>query len=109
MELFLVVVLLLALLAPVLSVILFKKSKKYREEIALLISGKNTLGEELGETQKKLAQAVRDHAELEGKATPLWQYQELHDAVLDAEKKIKTADAIAREKLDEAQNKRQER
>lgn len=103
MELFLVVVLLLALLAPVLSVILFKKSKKYREEIALLISGKNMLGEELGETQKKLAQAIRDHAELEGKATPLWQYQELHDAVLDAEKKIKTADAIAREKLDEAQ------
>lgn len=103
MELFLVVVLLLALLAPVLSVILFKKSKKYREEIALLISGKNTLAEELGETQKKLAQAVRDHAELEGKATPLWQYQELHDAVLDAEKKIKTADAIAREKLDDAQ------
>ena len=70
MELFLVVVLLLALLAPVLSVILFKKSKKYREEIALLISGKNMLGEELGETQKKLAQAIRDHAELEGKATP---------------------------------------
>lgn len=103
MELFLVVVLLLALLAPVLSVVLFKKSKNYREEIALLISGKNTLGEELGETQKKLAQAVRDHAELEGKATPLWQYQELHDAVLDAEKKIKTADAIAREKLDDAQ------
>lgn len=103
MELFLVVVLLLALLAPVLSVVLFKKSKKYREKIALLISGKNTLSEELGETQKKLAQAIRDHAELEGKATPLWQYQELHDAVLDAEKKIKTADAIAREKLDDAQ------
>lgn len=55
MELFLVVVLLLALLAPVLSVVLFKKSKRYREEIALLISDKNTLGEELGETQKKIS------------------------------------------------------
>ncbi|HIH9548259.1 TPA: DUF4041 domain-containing protein, partial [Klebsiella quasipneumoniae subsp. quasipneumoniae] len=64
-----------------------------------------TLGGELGETQEKLAQAIREHAELEGKAAPLWQYQELHNAVLNAEKKIKTADAIAKEKIEEAQKK----
>ncbi|EMF0745111.1 DUF4041 domain-containing protein [Klebsiella aerogenes] len=103
MDLFIVVVLLLALLSPILSVVLFKKSKKHREEMDVLASSNKSLGGELGETQEKLAQVIREHAELEGKAAPLWQYQELHDAVLDAEKKIKTAEAIAKEKIDEAQ------
>lgn len=105
MDLFIIVVLLLALLSPILSVVLFKKSKKYREEMSVLASSNKTLGGELGETQEKLAQAIREHAELEGKAAPLWQYQELHNAVLNAEKKIKTADAIAKEKIEEAQKK----
>lgn len=103
MDLFIVVVVLLALLSPILSVVLFKKSKKHREEMDVLASSNKSLGGELGETQEKLAQVIREHAELEGKAAPLWQYQELHDAVLDAEKKIKTAEAIAKEKIDEAQ------
>ena len=103
MDLFIVVVLLLALLSPILSVVLFKKSKKHRKEMDVLASSNKSLGGELGETQEKLAQAIREHAELEGKAAPLWQYQELHDAVLDAEKKIKTAETIAKEKIEEAQ------
>lgn len=103
MELFTIVVLLLALLSPILSVVLFKKSKKHRKEMDVLVSSNKSLGGELGETQEKLAQAIREHAELEGKAAPLWQYQELHDAVLDAEKKIKTAETIAKEKIEEAQ------
>ena len=105
MDLFIIVVLLLALLSPILSVVLFKKSKKYREEMSVLASSNKTLGGELGETQEKLAQAIREQAELEGKAAPLWQYQELHNAVLNAEKKIKTADAIVKEKIEEAQKK----
>ncbi|SXC96446.1 DUF4041 domain-containing protein [Klebsiella quasipneumoniae] len=105
MDLFIIVVLLLALLSPILSVVLFKKTIKYREEMSFLASSNKTLGGELGETQEKLAQAIREHAELEGKAAPLWQYQELHNAVLNAEKKIKTADAIAKEKIEEAQKK----
>ncbi|HBW2219882.1 DUF4041 domain-containing protein [Klebsiella quasipneumoniae] len=105
MDLFIIVVLLLALLSPILSVVLFKKTIKYREEMSVLASSNKTLGGELDETQEKLAQAIREHAELEGKAAPLWQYQELHNAVLNAEKKIKTADAIAKEKIEEAQKK----
>ncbi|MCX8969938.1 DUF4041 domain-containing protein, partial [Citrobacter portucalensis] len=94
-----------ALLSPILSIVLFKKSKKHKEEMDVLASSNKTLGGELDETQEKLAQAIREHAELEGKAAPLWQYQELHNATLDAEKKIKTADAIAKEKIEEAQKK----
>ncbi|HBQ2641032.1 TPA: DUF4041 domain-containing protein, partial [Klebsiella pneumoniae] len=105
MDLFIIVVILLALLSPILSVVLFKKSKKHRDEMDVLASSNKSLGGELGETQEKLAQAIREHAELEGKAAPLWQYQELHDAVLDAEKKIKTAEAIAKEKIEESQKK----
>ncbi|MCX9036430.1 DUF4041 domain-containing protein [Citrobacter portucalensis] len=105
MDLFIIVVLLLALLSPILSIVLFKKSKKHKEEMDVLASSNKTLGGELDETQEKLAQAIREHAELEGKAAPLWQYQELHNATLDAEKKIKTADAIAKEKIEEAQKK----
>lgn len=105
MDLFIIVVLLLALLSPILSIVLFKKIKKHREEMDVLASSNKTLGGELDETQEKLAQVIREHAELEGKAAPLWQYQELHNATLDAEKKIKTADAIAKEKIEEAQKK----
>jgi hypothetical protein len=105
MDLFIIVVLFLALLSPILSIVLFKKSKKHREEMDVLASRNKTLGGELDETQEKLAQVIREHAELEGKAAPLWQYQELHNATLDAEKKIKTADAIAKEKIEESQKK----
>ncbi|MDF3736690.1 DUF4041 domain-containing protein, partial [Enterobacter hormaechei] len=62
-----------------------------------------TLSHELSENQELLAQAIREHSELEGKAASLWQYEELHSAVLEAEKKIKTADSIARNKINEAQ------
>ncbi|UQN02583.1 DUF4041 domain-containing protein [Escherichia coli] len=33
----------------------------------------------------------------------MWQYEELHSAVMDAENKIKNADSIAKQKIDEAQ------
>ncbi|MDX6022893.1 DUF4041 domain-containing protein [Scandinavium sp. V105_16] len=110
MDLFVTVVIVLALLSPILTVILVKKGKKHKVEVDSLIASNTALTNELHENQEKLsqteenlAQAVREHSELEGKASPLWQYQELHDAVLDAEKKIKTADSIAKEKIEEAQ------
>lgn len=103
MDLFIVVVLLLALLSPVLSIVLFKKSKKHKEEMDVLASSNQLLGSQLGNAEEQLAQAIREHAELEGKAAPLWQYEELHNAVLDADKKIKTAESVARSKIDEAQ------
>lgn len=103
MDLFIVVVLLLALLSPVLSIVLFKKSKKHKEEMDVLVSSNQLLGSQLGKAEEQLAQAIREHAELEGKAAPLWQYEELHNAVLDADKKIKTAESVARSKIDEAQ------
>lgn len=103
MDLFIVVVLLLALLSPVLSIVLFKKSKKHKEEMDVLVSSNQLLGSQLGKAEEQLAQAIREHAELEGKAAPLWQYEELHNAVLDADKKIKTAESVAQSKIDEAQ------
>lgn len=110
MDLFVTVVLVLALLSPILTVILVKKGKKHKVEVDNLIASNTALKDELYESQKRLsqieknlAQAVRKHSELEGRAYPLWQYQELHDAVVDAEKKIKNADSIAKEKIEEAQ------
>ncbi|MCU6664477.1 DUF4041 domain-containing protein [Silvania hatchlandensis] len=103
MDLFLVVVLLLALLAPILSVILIKKSKQHKTEIEALNHQKIALSNELSESQEHLANAIREHSELEGRAAPLWQYGELHSAVLDAEKTIKTADSIAKSTVNEAQ------
>lgn len=103
MDLFIVVVLLLALLSPVLSIVLFKKSKKHKEEMDVLASSNQLLGSQLGSAEEQLAQAIREHAELEGKAAPLWQYEELHNAVQEADKKIKTAESVARSKIDEAQ------
>jgi vacuolar-type H+-ATPase subunit H len=103
MDLFLVVVLLLALLAPILSVILLKKSKQHKTEIEALNHQKIALSNELSESQEHLANAIREHSELEGRAAPLWQYGELHSAVLDAEKTIKTADSIAKSTVNEAQ------
>lgn len=103
MDLFLVVVLLLALLAPILAVTLFKKCKQHKIEIEALNHQKMTLSNELSESQEHLANAVREHSELEGRAAPLWQYEELHSAVLDAEKTIKTADLIANSTMNEAQ------
>ncbi|EPY4326899.1 DUF4041 domain-containing protein [Klebsiella variicola] len=103
MDLFLVVVLLLALLAPILAVILLKKSKKHKIEIEALNHQKIALSNELSESQEHLANAIREHSELEGRAAPLWQYEELHSAVLNAEKTIKTADSIAKSTVNEAQ------
>ncbi len=110
MDLFVTLVLLLALLSPILTVILVKKSKKHKVEVDNLIASNTSLANELYESQEKLSlieenfsQAVREHSELEGKAAPLWQYQRLHDAVQNAEKKINTAESIAKEKIDEAQ------
>jgi vacuolar-type H+-ATPase subunit H len=103
MDLFLIVVLLLALLAPILAVILLKKSKQHKIEIEALNHQKIALSNELSESQEHLANAIREHSELEGRAAPLWQYEELHSAVLDAEKTIKTADSIAKSTINEAQ------
>lgn len=103
MDLFLVVVLLLALLAPILAVILLKKSKQHKIEIEALNHQKIALSNELSESQEHLANAIREHSELEGRAAPLWQYEELHSAVLDAEKTIKTAGSIAKSTVNEAQ------
>ncbi|EHA5005160.1 DUF4041 domain-containing protein [Salmonella enterica subsp. diarizonae] len=103
MDLFLIVVFLLAILAPILAVILFKKSKRHKAEIDTLTVSNVALSNQLSESQENLAQAIRDYSELEGKAAPLWQYEELHNAVLDAEKKIKIADAESKDKINEAQ------
>jgi vacuolar-type H+-ATPase subunit H len=103
MNFFLVVVLLLALLAPILSLILLKKSKQHKTEIEALNHQKIALSNELSESQEHLTNAIREHSELEGRAAPLWQYEELHSAVLDAEKTIKTADSIAKSTVNEAQ------
>lgn len=103
MDLFLVVVLLLALLAPILAVILLKKSKQHKIEIEALNHQKIALSNKLSESQEHLANAIREHSELEGRAAPLWQYEELHSAVLDAEKTIKTAGSIAKSTVNEAQ------
>lgn len=102
MDFFLVVVLLLALLAPILSLILLKKSKQHKAEIEALNHQKIALSNELSESQEHLTNAIREHSELEGRAAPLWQYEELHSAVLDAEKTIKTADSIAKSTVNEA-------
>ncbi len=103
MDFFLVVILLLAIGSPILGVILLKKSKQHKIEIKTLNDRNITLSNELNESQEHLANAIREHSVLEGKAAPLWQYEELHSAVLDAEKTVKTADSIAKSTVNEAQ------
>lgn len=103
MNLFLVVVLLLALLAPILGVIMLKKSKQHKIEIGALNDRNIALTNALNESQEQLANAIREHSELEGRAAPLWQYEELHRAVLDAQKTIKIADSTANSIVNEAQ------
>ncbi|EEU9258878.1 DUF4041 domain-containing protein [Escherichia coli] len=103
MNSFAIVILLLAFLAPVLAVILFKQSKKHKAAIDNLTANNIALSNQLIENQEKLAQTVRELSELEGRAAPLWKYEELHSAVMDAENKIKNADSIAKQKIDEAQ------
>lgn len=103
MNSFAIVILLLAFLAPVLAVILFKQSKKHKAAIDNLTANNIALSNQLIENQEKLAQTVRELSELEGRAAPLWQYEELYSAVMDAENKIKNADSIAKQKIDEAQ------
>lgn len=103
MDLFLVVVLVLAISAPILTVILLKKNKIYKASIKVLTDRNIALSNELSTSQEQLAQTIREYSELEGKAAPLWQYKELHSAVLDAEKTIKTADSIAKSTVNEAQ------
>ncbi|MDP9706971.1 UNVERIFIED_ORG: hypothetical protein J2W64_004186 [Rahnella aquatilis] len=75
MDLFVTLVLLLALLSPILTVTLVKKSKKHKVEVDNLIASNTSLANELYDSQEKLslieenfAQAVREHSELEGKA-----------------------------------------
>lgn len=110
MDLFVIVALVLAILSPVLAIILVKRSKKHKAEIDTLIDSNKSLShqlhenqEALSQTQENLAQVVREHSELEGKAAPLWQYQELHNAVMEAEKQIRNANSVAKEKIEEAQ------
>ncbi|MBU5603705.1 DUF4041 domain-containing protein [Citrobacter sp. S55_ASV_140] len=110
MDLFLIIVLFLALSSPVLALILYKIAKKNKLTVTNLSlendnlkKERDSLTNQLSESDKKIAQAIREHSELEGRAAPLWQYAELHSAVLDAKKKIKTADSIAKQKIEEAQ------
>lgn len=110
MDLFLIIVLFLALSSPVLAIILYKIAKKNKLTVTNLSlendnlkKERDSLTNQLIESDKKIAQAIREHSELEGRAAPLWQYAELHSAVLDAEKKIKTADSMAKQKIEEAQ------
>ena len=103
MNSFSIVIFLLAFLAPILAVILFKQSKKHKAAINTLTANNIALSNQLKENQEELAQTVRDLSELEGRAAPLWQYVELHSAVMEAENKIKNADSIARQKIEEAQ------
>lgn len=103
MDLLLVAILLLALLTPILVMILLKKSKKHKIQLEALNERVIGLSNELSESQEHLANAIREHSDLEGRAAPLWRYEELHSAVLDAEKTIKTADSIAKNTVNEAQ------
>lgn len=103
MNLLLVAILLLALLTPILVMILLKKSKKHKIQLEALNERVIGLSNELSESQEHLANAIREHSDLEGRAAPLWRYEELHSAVLDAEKTIKTADSIAKSTVNEAQ------
>lgn len=70
MILFLVFVPLLALLAPVLAVILIQKNKKHKTEIDALTISNRVLSNQLSESQEKLAQAIRELSEREGKPAP---------------------------------------
>ena len=103
MNSFSIVIFLLAFLAPVLAIILFKQSKEHKAAIDNLTANNIALSSQLSENQEKLAQTARDLSELEGRAAPLWQYEELHSAEMEAENKIKNADSIARQKIEEAQ------
>ncbi|WP_061708504.1 GIY-YIG nuclease family protein [Pseudenterobacter timonensis] len=103
MNLFIIIVFLLALMAPLLAVILYKESKKHKAEITTLNVINSELVKELQESQEKLVQVTCQHAELEEKAAPLWQYDELHSAVVAAEEKINNADSIAKQKITEAE------
>lgn len=103
MNSFSIVIFLLAFLAPVLAIILFKQSKEHKTAIDNLTANNIALSSQLKENQEELAQTVRDLSELEGRAAPLWQYVELQSAVMEAENKIKNADSIARQKIEEAQ------
>ncbi len=102
MDFFLILVLLFALLAPILTAILFNKSKQHKVEIEALNDRKVALSSELNQSKENLANVIRQYSELEGRAAPLWQYEELHSAVLDAKKTIKAADSIAQKTVNEA-------
>lgn len=93
----------MALLCPVLAIIIVNLLKKHKAEKHTLEKYNNTLASQLSETEAKLAEVVRNHTELEVKAAPLWQYNVLHEAVVDAERKIKNADSVALETIENAQ------
>lgn len=109
MEFFFIIILLLAITAAILAIMLVNKNKKHKTAIDNLTQSMDVLTNNfesqsnlLSKAQAQLAQAAQDHADLETKAAPLWQYNELHRAVQDSEKKIKAADSLAKEKIEEA-------
>lgn len=105
-----IIVTVLAILAPVLAIVIVRKIRIHKLEIGKLknyidslTQETESLSEQLIKTQSQLSEAVRKQAELEEKAAPLWQYSELHQAVLDAEQKIKNSQAIVRENIGQSQ------
>lgn len=102
MNTFVIIVCLMALLCPILAIILVNSLKKHKAEKNTLEKYNNTLASQLSETEAKLAEAVRNHTELEVKAAPLWKYNDLHEAVADAECKIKNADSVALKTIEDA-------
>ena len=74
MNSFSIIIFLLAFLAPVLAIILFKQSKEHKTAIDNLTANNIALSSQLKENQEELAQTVRDLSELEGRAAPFWKY-----------------------------------
>lgn len=77
MDLFLIIVLFLALSSPVLAIILYKIAKKNKLTVTNLSlendnlkKERDSLTNQLIESDKKIAQAIREHSELEGRAAP---------------------------------------
>jgi len=103
MEFLLIVILLLAISAPILALYFITKTKHFKAELEELNKRYIDLSKQLSERQEELTKNINLYSDLEERASSLWQYEKLHRAVLDAEIKIKNADAIAREKINDAQ------
>lgn len=96
------VVFLLALFCPILAAIYLRTIKKNRIDLDNYKKKHDSLTKQLNDIEAKLTCSLRDYSDLEEKAAPLWQYNELHQAVLDAEQKIATADSVAKAKIEDA-------